>query len=133
MSGKNGDIYLGLADAEALMSPFGRKLQITDEEIGREQRTASGRLVRDITAVKKKIVLTYDTIDGDALTAFIDLYFLYSELSILIYHTDVPTTTDDEGNYYDQYTVLMSPIARERLLLLDDGLWTGVQIILSEV
>ena len=133
MSGKKGDIYLGLADAEALVSPFGRKLQITDEEIGREQRTASGRLVRDITAVKKKIVLAYETIDGDALAAFIDLYFLYSELSILIYHTDVPTTTDDEGQYYDQYTVLMSPIARERLLLLDDGLWSGVQIVLSEV
>ena len=133
MSGKKGDIYLGLADEEALVSPFGRKLSITDEEIGREQRTASGRLVRDITAVKKKIVLAYETIDGDALTAFLDLYFLYSELSILIYHTDVPTTTDDEGNYYDQYTVLMSPIARERLLLLDDGLWSGVNIELRQV
>ena len=133
MSGKKGDIYLGLADAEALVSPFGRKLSITDEEIGREQRTASGRLVRDITAVKKKIVLAYETIDGDALTAFLDLYFLYSELSILIYHTDVPTTTDDEGNYYDQYTVLMSPIARERLLVTSDGLWTGVNVELRQV
>ena len=133
MSGKKGDIYLGLADEEALVSPFGRKLQITDEEIGREQRTASGRLVRDITAVKKKIVLAYETIDGDALTAFLDLYFLYSELSILIYHTDVPTTTDDEGGYYDQYTVLMSPIARERLLVTSDGLWTGVNVELRQV
>ena len=95
MSGKKGDIYLGLADAEALVSPFGRKLQITDEEIGREQRTASGRLVRDITAVKKKIVLAYETIDGDALAAFIDLYFLYSELSIfsIIQTFQQPRTT----------------------------------------
>jgi hypothetical protein len=132
MAGKKGDIYLGILNSESLISPFGRKLSIADEEIGREQRTASGRLVRDITAVKKKIVLAYETIDGDALTAFIDLYFLYSELSILLYHTDVPGTTDDEGQYYDQYTVLMAPIARERLLLLADGLWTGVQIELRE-
>jgi hypothetical protein len=130
---KKGDIYLGLPDSESLMSPFGRRLAIVDEEIGREQRTASGRLVRDIVAVKKKITLAYETIDGSDLETYLDLYDLESELSILIYHTDVPTTTDDEGAYYDQYMVLMSPISRERLLVSSDGLWTGVSIELKEV
>jgi hypothetical protein len=130
---KKGDIYLGLSGSESLMSPFGRRLSIVDEEIGREQRTSSGRLVRDIVAVKKKITLAYETIDGSDLETYLDLYDLESELSILIYHTDVPTTTDDEGAYYDQYTVLMSPISRERLLVTSDGLWTGVTIELREV
>jgi hypothetical protein len=83
--------------------------------------------------VKKKIVLAYETIDGSVLEQFLDLYELYSELSLLIYHTNVPTTTDDEGAYYDQYTILMKPISRERLLLTSDGLWTGVAIELNEV
>lgn len=130
---KKGDIYLGAAGSETLLSPFGRKLLIADEEIGREQRTASGRLVRDIVATKKKITLAYETIDGDDLITFLDLYDGYDELSLLIYHTDVNITTDDEGNYYDQYTVLMKPISRERLLLSGDGLWSGAQIELLEV
>lgn len=133
MSGKKGDIYLGPSGTETLLSAFGRKLSIVDDELSREQRTASGRLVRDIIAVKKKITLSYETIDGDDLTTFLDLYDLQDELSLLIYHTDVPTTTDDEGNYYDAYTVLMKPIGRERLLLTGEGLWTGVQIELQEV
>lgn len=132
MSGKKGEIYLGLSGSEQLISPFGRKFSIVTEEIGREQRTASGRLVKDIVAIKNKITLTYDTIDGDALTQFLDLYDLAEELSLLVYFASSPTT-DDESAYYDQYTVLMAPIARERLLLLSDGLWTGVQIVLSEV
>jgi len=74
----------------------------------------------------------YEAIDGDALTQFLDLYDLQGELSILIYHTDSPTT-DDESAYYDQYTVLMRPIARERLLVTGEGLWTGVSIEFNEV
>jgi hypothetical protein len=130
---KKGDIYLGVAGSEAIMSPFGRRLSIVDEEIGREQRTSSGRLVKDITAVKKKITLAYETIDGSDLETYLDMYDLEQELSVLIYHTDVPNTTDDEGNYYDEYTVLMEPISRERLLVTSDGLWTGVSIVLREV
>lgn len=129
---KKGDIYLGLTGSEVLISPFGRKLSIMPEEIGRRDRTASGRLVRDIKAIKNKIVLAYETIDGSALETFLDLFEEYEELSLLIYHTDSPTT-DDESQYYDAYTVQMEPIARERLLLTSDGLWTGVSIELNEV
>ena len=130
---KKGNIYLGIVDSESLISPFGRKLLIVDEEIGREDRTASGRLVKDIVAVKKKITLAYETIAGDDLEVFLNLYDLESELSILIYHTDVPAATDDEGLYYDQYTVFMRPISRDRLLLTSDGLWTGVNVELNQV
>jgi hypothetical protein len=133
MSGKKGDIYLGELGFEYLLSPFGRRLIITPEEIGRKQRTASGRLVKDTVTTKHKFTLAYEAIDGTALETFLDLYELYDELSLLIYHSSAPGTTDDEGNYYDAYTVLMEPIARERLLLLSDGLWTGVSVVLEEV
>lgn len=133
MSGQKGDIYLGELGSEELLSPFGRKLTIADEEIGREQRTASGKLVKDIIATKKKFTLAYETIDGDALEQFLDIYDLNDELSLFIYHTDVPSTTSDESNYYDAYTVLMRPLSRERLLLLENGLWTGVSVELNEV
>jgi len=226
---KKGDIYLGPAGIEQLVSPFGRKLHIGDIQIAREDRTASGRLVRDITATKKKITLAYETIDGDALAMFLALYDLQEELSILIYkgneQTIIPNTwgpvngaldlpinpvltcpiipaaayywfmigttpdvfsgivfsgfepssiikvfpplennttyywtclaldsgftligywsspfsfktialTTTEEAEYDAYTVLMEPIDRERLLLVGEGLWSGVNIVLNEV
>lgn len=124
MSGKRGDIYLGIEGSETLLSPFGRRFAIAADEIGREDRTASGRLVRDVVAVKHKITLAYEVIDGEALTAFLDLYDLEQELSLLIY-------TDPD--VYDQYYVLMRPIARERLLVTGEGLWSGVTIELLEI
>ena len=120
----NGDIYLGIEGSEAILSPFGRRFAITPDEIGREDRTASGRLVRDVVAVKHKITLAYEVIDGAALTQFLDLYDLDEILSLLVY------TADDE---YDQYYVLMRPIARERLLVTGEGLWQGVTIEMNEI
>lgn len=134
MTAKKGDIYLGLLGEEELVSPFGRKLIITDTELNREERTASGRLVRDVIATKKKFSLQYEIITGTALEAFLDLYDLNSELSLLIFtDSNATTTTPEPEAIYDIYTVLMEPISRERLLLLDDGLWSGVNIDLLEV
>jgi hypothetical protein len=133
MSGA-GDIYLGTLGAEVLITPFGRKLRISDNEISREERTASGRLVRDIVATKKKIVLAFSEIDASELDTLLNIYDLQDELSLLIYHTDPPGTTDDESNYYDAYTVLMKPLDRERLLLgATSGIWTGIDVELNEV
>ena len=133
MSNK-GDIYIGPLGTETLITPFGRKLRIADTENSRSERTASGRLVKDIISVKKKITLTFSEIDADDLTTLIDLYDLHEELSILIYHTDVPTTTSDESNYYDSYTVMMEPLDRERLLLgVTDGIWSNITVELNEV
>lgn len=129
---KKGDIYLGLTGSEEKISAFGRKLLISDNKLSRQERTANGRLVEDIITTKKKITLAYETIDGDALANFLALYELESELSILIFNEDDVTTTG-EGATYDQYDVLMEPIDRERLLLLGEGLWSGVNIVLNEI
>jgi hypothetical protein len=134
VTAKKGDIYLGLLGEETVVSPFGRKLIITDTELNREERTASGRLVRDVIATKKKFSLQYEIITGTALEQFLDLYDLNSELSLLIFtDSNATTTTPEPEANYEIYTVLMEPISRERLLLLDDGLWSGVNVELLEV
>jgi len=125
-----GDIYLGELGSETLLSAFGRTLKISDMEISREERTSSGRLVRDVTATKKKFELSYEMIDGDVLTAVLALYDLQDELSLLIYYET--TTTTGEGSACDAYTVLMKPIDRTRILLLENGLWGSVNIVLEE-
>jgi len=51
-------IWLGLPGNEQLLPAMGRKLSVEDFEITNENRTASGKLVRDVTAVKKDSRLT---------------------------------------------------------------------------
>jgi hypothetical protein len=130
---QKGDIYLGPSGTETLLSPFGRKLKISDVLLAREEQTASGRRVRDIIATKKKFTLTYEMIDGDELEKLIDLYEANDEMSLLLYNDSFPTTTPEAGDDCDAYTVLMQPIERERVLLLDNGLWAGVTVELNEV
>jgi hypothetical protein len=134
MTAQKGDIYLGTLGSEELLSPFGRKLIITPTELSREERTASGRLVKDIIATKHRFTLAYECITGTALEQFLDFYAVGGEMSLLIFtDSNSTTTTPEPEENYDNYTVLMEPIERERLLLLDDGLWSGVNIILNEV
>jgi hypothetical protein len=132
---KKGDIYLGATVGTVqLMTAFGRKLTIADNEISKSERTASGRLVKDIIATPRKITLTYEAIDGDELAKFIALYETYDELILQIQHTDdPPSTTPEPGSYYDEYTVLMEPTSRERILLRGDGLYGNVSIEFNEV
>lgn len=117
---------LGVAGSETLLSGFGRTFTISDQELARQERTSSGRLVKDIKedSPKKQFTLDYNMIDSSDLEDFLDLYLLAQELSFF-YYTDVST--------YQQYTVVMAPIDRERITLLDDGLWGGVIIVLDEV
>jgi hypothetical protein len=130
---QKGDIYLGPSGTETLLSPFGRKLRISDVILAREERTASGRLVRDIIATKKKFTLSYEMIDGDELDMLIALYEANGEMSLLLYNDTFPTTTPEQGDDCDSYTVLMQPMERERILLLGNGLFGNVVVELNEV
>lgn len=133
MTIKKGDIYMGPAGSEVKISAFGRVLQVSDTILSREERTASGRLVRDIIASKKKIKLVYETIDGDVLIQFLNFYETFDELNVWIYHDDVVGTPTEPSSFCDPYVVLMQPIDRTRVLLLANGLWSGVTIEMNEV
>jgi hypothetical protein len=121
-----GELLLGVAGSESTLSAFGRTFTIKDNEYARIEQTASCRLVKDIKegSPKKEFQLDYNMIDGPDLEALLDLYLLRVELSLIVYVTDVA---------FDQYTVVMAPINRERILLLDNGLWSGVSVVLNEV
>ena len=128
----NGDIYLD----GTLLTPFGRTYTESDVEISRSDRTASGRLVRDIIATKKRFELSYSYIDGDELKVYEDFYAENLEHTLEIYYRDnaaTTTTTTDDPDYHATYTVLMQPIDKTRVLLIGEGLWSGVKIVFEEV
>lgn len=122
----NGEIYIKTVEdlSFQLVSAFGRRLTISDTEISKSERTASGKYVKDVVTAPRKITLSYDAIDGSELGKFLSAYESFEEIILRVYTSDI--------NYTD-YTVLMEPISRERLVLLDDGLWGNVAIEFNEI
>lgn len=118
---RKGDIYLGTSGHEILLTPFGRTSTIEIIELSRQERTSSGRLVKDITAIKHKFTIKYSLIDESELNKILALYNVLDALS-LIYFTETGT-----------YTVLMDPFDRSNVLLSNEGLYSGVSFVLNEV
>jgi hypothetical protein len=126
-----GDITLVQSGMPSVvLSPFGRKLIIKPTEISRSGRTASGKLRRQIVAVKHTFELPYSYIDGDALNTLLSLYDLKCEMSLYIYYSPTSTFLNDNGAVP---TVLLNPIQRERLTMLGVGIWTGSTLTMDEV
>ena len=121
-----GEIYLGAVDSSSmeLLTAFSREFSTKNKLLSRTQRTASGRLVRDIITTKKEFTLSYDMIDGDELDVFKDLYDEADELLLRVYTSDIA---------YDDYTILMEPLDYDRILMFDNGLWGNVEVALLEV
>jgi hypothetical protein len=122
--------------APELITPFGRRFAEGRIELSRKERTANARLVVDIINTKKKFTLTYSEIDGGdmlgddgrtliGLNSLIDLYDLQVMLVMVIEYGGTRGT--------EQYDVIMSPIDMERVLMRDNGLWSGVTIEFEEV
>lgn len=132
-----GEIYLGVAGSLQLITPIGRSYSVSNIELSRQERTASGKLVKDIIAVKKKITLDYGFISSEDLSFFLDMYDLQTELTITVYDAMYDgsdgTTTTTSPDTVNSYVVLMSPIDYSRVLVTNGGLWSGVKIILEEV
>lgn len=118
------DLYLGKTGGTLyLLTPFDRKYSIANIELSRQDRTASGKLTKDIIATKKKFTLSYDMIDDSELQTFLNLYAEDSEL----------TFRDSRADGYTDYTVLIDPIDYDRIIARIDGLWGDVNIVLKEV
>lgn len=113
------DVYLGNLGTEILLPATGRTLSKAWVELSREDRTASGRLVRDVRARKQSWSFTYSMIAHDDLEDIATLYQIDSTLSLLI---RLPDTT------LDSYTVHLRPFDAERVTAVGDNLWGNVQI-----
>ena len=120
-----GDMYLFNNDCHILLSSYGRLYKQEIIETSRVQRSASGKLWTDIIAKKRKVTLTYDSIDDSALLDFIYLYSLGGSLIFQHYVRG--------GEAPDTFEVIMSPFEQGRLIAGSGGLWTGVAIVLEEV
>lgn len=118
------DIKLGESGSEYLLSAYAREFTEGMVAVTREGRTASGRLVRDVTATKRKFTLAYELISQDDLDTFGTLYALDDELSLLVTRPD---------SSIDSYTVLLQPFDKTRAKSVGMDYWTGVTIEMEEV
>jgi hypothetical protein len=109
------------------LTPFGRQYTESSELLTREDRSASGKLRRDIIAEKKTFTLSYDSIDTEWLEQYEELFRDRKDevLNLEIVRKD--------GNGIDRtsrYSVLMRPFSRKRGA---KGLWNGVTVEFVEV
>lgn len=122
----NNKIWLGLPGNEQLLPAMGRKLSVEDFEITNENRTASGKLVRDVTAVKKRFKIDYSFVTNDILTQLRQLY----ELGI---NNNLNLKIEQEDSSIDEYEVVFRPFSRSRYLIGNKWYWEGISIELEEV
>jgi len=118
------DIKLGESGSEVLLTAYGREFSESMIAVTREERTASGRLVRDIRANKRKFTLSYSLISHTNLEAIATLYDLDDELSLLVTRPDYTV---------DSYTVLLMPFDKTRPKSVGMNYWSDVTIEMEEV
>ncbi len=58
------EYYLGELGSEAMLSSVEREVQEVPERIVRQKRLASGKLVRDVVAVKRSFSFSYENLPG---------------------------------------------------------------------
>lgn len=109
---------------ETLLSPMSRGITVKDVEIVKEARTASGKLVTDVVAVKKKFVLTYKFVTHGILQTLANLY---STSKIATLKIEQPEGT------IEVYSVRFRPFSRARYLIGNEWYWEGISIELEEV
>ncbi len=101
-----------------------RSFSESEFEITREDRTASGRLVIDVIAVKKVFTIQYDIVTDEMLSVINEVYRLGSLLNFVV---------ERENGQIDEYTVRIHPYSRDRLVLGDNWFWEGITLELEEV
>ena len=117
-------LLLGESGEEIELDPIGRLFSEKLIEFGRKDRMADASLKKDIMAIKREFTLAYDQISGNLLEYFKYLYDLKETLSLIVYRS---------STLYDTYSVSIEPFEWERLLLVEDGVYSGVTITLEEV
>ena len=119
-----GRIWLGQAGNEQLLSSLNRKFFEEEFELTQEDRTASGRFVEDVTAVKKRFEISYSSVTGAVLEQLKSIYNSSGSKKIKI---------EREDGSIDEYWVKIRPFGRERYLALGQWWWNGISITLEEL
>ena len=119
-------IWLGTPGNEQLLPAMGRRLAIEDFEISKERRTASGRVIKAVTDVKKRFTLEYSFVTNAILKQLKELYQsgIRNNLNLKI---------EQEDGSIEEYEVVFRPFSRSRYLIGDKWYWEGISIELEEV
>lgn len=124
--GLRGRFWLGLAGSETLFETGWSSFVEQDVPIEREGRVASGKLVWDVIAEKKRFTVTFaDHLTQETLDAFLAEYNRGVPLSLKV---------ERSNDTVDEYTVKIRPISRKRLDAMSEPFrWNGAAVILEEV
>lgn len=117
-------IWLGKKGNEIELSPLNRTFNEEEFEITREDRTASGRLVIDVIATKKRFKLDYSTTTGMVLSQLQEIYQLGAILNLRVERQD---------GVIDEYEVKLRPFSRSRFLAVGDWRWKDISLELEEI
>jgi hypothetical protein len=109
---------------EQLLSAMGRRLAEQDIEISVEGRTASGRLVADVIARKKKFTLSYSFVTDVVLQQLRQLYETGGTQTLKI---------ERANKSIDEYRVRFRPFSRARYLAGGEWFWENISIELEEI
>ena len=120
-------IWLGTPGNEQLLPTMGRRFAEEDFEAKvMERRVASGRLVKEVSAVKKRFRLDYSFVTNAILEQLKELYQagIRNNLNLKI---------EQEDGSIEEYEVVFRPFCRSRYLIGDTWYWEGISIELEEV
>lgn len=124
MSNQPNDILLGVDGDMQKLDPGGREFtQGYEDGLFREERAASSTLRTDWLKQKKNWTLDYSEAKTVTVDRFEYLYNLYTTLTLQVYESGVLKT----------YYAKMAPFSKTRFRLNNNGLWTGVSVLLREV
>jgi predicted phage-related endonuclease len=120
-------IWLGTPGNEQLLPTMGRQFAEEDFEAKViERRVASGRLVKEVSAVKKRFRLDYSFVTNAILKQLKELY----QSGI---HNNLNLKIEQEDGSIEEYEVVFRPFSRSRYLIGDTWYWEGISIELEEV
>ncbi len=109
---------------EIELSPMERQLIISDMEITVEERTASGRLVSDLKAIKKRFTINYKFITNEILEQLATLYQRSGARAFKL---------EQEDESIDEYLVKFRPFSRARHLIGKEWYWDSITLELEEI
>lgn len=109
---------------DILLPSKGRVLTVREIEIGVERRALSGRLVSDITAIKKIFTLNYAFLTNQLLEILATLYSTPGVKILKIQQEDGTIKT---------YNIKIKPFARGRNLVARKWFWENVTVELEEI
>lgn len=119
-------IWLGLSGNEQLLPEMGRRLNVEDFEIAKEERTASGRLVRDVIAVKKRFKIDYRFVTNAILEQLRQIYLSGIGKSLRL-------KIEREDSTIEECEIAFRPFSRSRYLVGKQWFWEGISIELEEI